>query len=164
VIKHTNGQCTERFGEPPDQGWHVEGRFEDTGDTDVHAMVRAKGTRISEPEETGHLCVIAHLRVSIEGQVYRVETTSALNKRLHPPKVRPDQSLWLTPKQPVMDNEKLRLLRHGPFKRGQTGIDSKRHSGDLIGPFDLQAILRLVLDLFNTEVVIKVIDQFVSFH
>jgi hypothetical protein len=96
--------------------------------------------------------------------VHGVESASALNERLHPLKVRPDQPPWLAPEQPVMDDEKLDPLRHRLFERSQTGVHSERGSLDLVRPLNLQTILRLVFDLPDSEIVVKVINQFVAFH
>jgi hypothetical protein len=127
-------------------------------------MVRAKRTRITQLEQARHLCVVAYLPVGIKGQVNRVETTSALNERFHPLKVRPDQPLWLAPEEPVMDNEKLSPFRHRLFKRSQTGVYSESHSLDLIRALNLQTILGLVLDLPDPEIVVQVVNQFVTSH
>jgi hypothetical protein len=102
--------------------------------------------------------------VSVERQVDSIETTPALNERLHPLKERSDQPLWLAPEQPVMNNEKLDPLRDRPFEGSQTGVHSECRSLDLIRPLNLQAIKRLVVDLPNLEIVVKVINQFVASH
>jgi hypothetical protein len=93
-----------------------------------------------------------------------VETASTLNERLDPPEVRAHQSLRLAPEQPVVDDEKLCPLCHGMFEGSQTGVHSERHSLDLGRPFNLQTVLRLILDLSGTKVFIKVIDQSFAFH
>jgi hypothetical protein len=127
-------------------------------------MVRSKRPSLAQPKQTRHLCVVADLWVSVQRQVHCVETTLALNERLHPPKVRPDQSLWLAPEQPMMDDEKLHPLRDSLFERSQTGIYSERHSLHLDRAFNLQAILRFILNLSDVEIVIEVINQFVASH
>jgi hypothetical protein len=61
--------------------------------------------------------------------------------------MRPNQSLWLAPEQPVMNDEKLHPLRHSLIEGSQAGVHGEGHSPDLIRTLNLQAILRLILDL-----------------
>jgi hypothetical protein len=81
--------------------------------------------------------------------VHGIEAASPFEQRLEAPEVRPHQTQGLAPEQPVMDNQKLNPLGNRALKGSLTTVHGESNLHYLIRAFNLEAVLRSVLNLLD---------------
>ncbi len=164
VGQHPDRRAVQRLDHPSDQGGDLQRRLQNPRDADLHPVVLPKGAGLRQPQEAGQFGVVAHIGVSIQRKMGRVEAAPPLDEGPHPPVEGADQPIGLVPEQPVVHNEELRAGLDGPLEGGEAGVHSEGDLGDLLRPLHLQAVLGGVLDLGHPQVGVEISDQSIPFH
>ena len=92
---------------------------------DFFPVVQAKGFEVPQPQQFRQSRVISHLRMLIQGQMYRIQADIAIKQKLQPAPVVSRHAKQRSPQQPVVNKDHSRTRSGGALKALHAGIHGK---------------------------------------